>query len=88
MRVRNKRSELDRVKQAVESIMECSKPFYKAMVAFCRQHAKLQGENERFWLAEAQTWAERLKASNAFWHQFADKPEWPEKHSGAKLSDR
>jgi hypothetical protein len=46
--------------------MECGEIFYKAMVAFCRQHAKMQGENEHFWLDEAQTWTERLKAKNAF----------------------
>jgi hypothetical protein len=68
--------------------MESSESFYKAMVAFCRQHAKLQGENERFWLDEAQTWTERLKAKNAFWHQFANKPEPPAKHSRASPSDR
>jgi hypothetical protein len=28
-------------------------------------------------LDEAQTWADRLKAKNAFRHQFADKPELP-----------
>ena len=54
--------------------MDDSAAFYRAMAAFCRQHAKLQEESERFWLREAQTWAELLKANNAFWHQFADKP--------------
>jgi hypothetical protein len=68
--------------------MESSKPFYKAMVAFCRQHAKMQGEDESFWLDEAQTWADRLKAKNAFWHQFAGKPELPAKYDGASTSDR
>jgi hypothetical protein len=71
----------------VNSTMECSESFYKAMVAFCRQHAKMQGENERFWLDEAQTWTERLKAKNAFWHQFADKPELPAVYRGASPSD-
>jgi hypothetical protein len=54
--------------------MESDEEFYKAMVAFCRQHAKLHGENERFWLDEAQVWADRLKPRNAFWHQFAGQP--------------
>jgi hypothetical protein len=52
--------------------MDDSAAFYRAMAAFCRQHAKLQEESERFWLREAQTWAELLKAKNAFWHEFAD----------------
>jgi hypothetical protein len=53
--------------------MESDEVFCKAMVAFCRQHAKMHGQSERFWLDEAQTWADRLKAKTAFWHQFADK---------------
>jgi hypothetical protein len=53
--------------------MESNESFYKAMVAFCRQHSMMQGENERFWLDEAQTWTDRLKAKRAFWCQFADK---------------
>jgi hypothetical protein len=68
--------------------MESSATFYKAMVAFCRQHSKMQGENERFWLDEAQTWTERLKAENAFWHQFADKPELSGAYGGPSPSDR
>jgi hypothetical protein len=68
--------------------MEYSVAFYKAMMAFCRQHAKMQGENERFWLDEAQTWAERLKAKNAFWHQFAHKPELPRQYRGASSNDQ
>lgn len=31
---------------------------YRAMEAFCRQHAKMDGENESFWLAEAELLAE------------------------------
>jgi hypothetical protein len=58
-------------------VMESDEIFCKAMVAFCRQHAKMQGQSERFWLEEAQTWTERLKAKNAFWHQLADKPVLP-----------
>jgi hypothetical protein len=46
--------------------MESSESFYKAMVAFCRQHSKMQGENEHFWLDEAQTWTERLKANPSY----------------------
>jgi hypothetical protein len=68
--------------------MESDGVFCKAMVAFCRQHAKMQGEDERFWLDEAQTWADRLKSKNAFWRQFADKPELPGKCDGASTSDR
>jgi hypothetical protein len=40
---------------------------YKAMSAFCRQHSKMEGEDELFWLTEAElltrlaTNAERLK---------------------------
>jgi hypothetical protein len=33
--------------------MEASLVFCKAMVAFCRQNAKLEEENEAFWLKEA-----------------------------------
>ncbi len=32
----------------------------RAMVAMCRQHAKIAGENGAFWLAEAERWAELL----------------------------
>ena len=48
----------------------------------------MQGENERFWLDEAQIWADRLKAQNAFWHQFADEPDLPAKYDGASPNDR
>jgi hypothetical protein len=68
--------------------MESDEVFCKAMVAFCRQHAKMQGDDESFWMDEARTWAERLKAKNAFWHQFAGKPELPAKYDGASTSDR
>jgi hypothetical protein len=68
--------------------MESDEIFCKAMVAFCRQHAKMQGQSERFWLDEAQTWADRLKAKNAFWRQFADKPELTAKYHGASPGDR
>ncbi len=33
---------------------------HRAMVAFCRQRARMDGENEQFWLAEADDWARRL----------------------------
>jgi hypothetical protein len=68
--------------------MECSEIFYNAMVAFCRQHAKMQGGNERFWFDEAQTWTERLKAKNAFWHEFAENPELAGTYHRASPSDR
>jgi len=48
----------------------------------------MQGQSERFWLDEAQTWADRLKAKNAFWRQFADKPELAAKYHGASPGDR
>ena len=48
----------------------------------------MQGENERVWLDEAQTWTERLKAKRAFWRQFAGKPELSAKYDGASTSDR
>src|SRR5450631_859796 len=70
------------------SAMESDEIFCRAMVAFCRQHAKMQGENELFWLDEAQIWADRLKAQNAFWHQFADEPDLPAKYDGASPNDR
>jgi hypothetical protein len=62
----------------VEAAMDNSAIFYKAMAAFCRQHAQLEAEDESFWLAEARIWAERLKGKRAFWHQFADKPKFSE----------
>jgi hypothetical protein len=68
--------------------MESDEIFCRAMVAFCRQHAKMQGKRERFWLDEAQAWADRLRAKRAFWHQFADKPELPAKYHGASPSGR
>ena len=30
---------------------------YRAMAAFCRQRSKMDGEDDRFWLAEAETFA-------------------------------
>jgi hypothetical protein len=60
--------------------MEDTAVFCKAMAAFCRQHAKLDEENEGFWMAEARIWAELLKAKRAFWHQFADRPKFSERH--------
>ena len=32
---------------------------HRAMEAFCRQHAKLDGEDPAFWLAAAEAWARR-----------------------------
>ena len=32
---------------------------YRAMAAFCRQRARMDGESEQFWLAEADDWARR-----------------------------
>ena len=68
--------------------MESDEIFCRAMVAFCRQHAKMQGENERFWLDEAQISADRLKAQNAFWHQFADELDLPAKYDAASPNDQ
>jgi hypothetical protein len=31
--------------------------YYRAMEAFCRQRAKMEGESDRFWLAEAEVLA-------------------------------
>jgi hypothetical protein len=31
--------------------------YYRAMEAFCRQRAKMDGENDLFWLSEAKCWA-------------------------------
>lgn len=33
---------------------------YGAMAAFCRQRAKMVGENEHFWLTEADSWEKLL----------------------------
>jgi hypothetical protein len=33
---------------------------YRAMEAFCRQRAKMDGEDERFWLAEAERLAKLI----------------------------
>lgn len=35
---------------------------YRAMAAFCRQRAKMEGENEEFWLREAENWVTRLSS--------------------------
>jgi hypothetical protein len=37
---------------------------YRAMEAFCRQHAKMDGEDESFWLAEAELLAELAASAN------------------------
>jgi hypothetical protein len=34
-----------------------TKQYHRAMEAFCRQRAKMEGESERFWLAEAEVLA-------------------------------
>ncbi|MFZ2158320.1 MAG: hypothetical protein WAV72_19680 [Bradyrhizobium sp.] len=36
----------------------------RAMAAFCRQRAKMEGENEDFWLTEADSWATRLSSES------------------------
>jgi hypothetical protein len=43
------------VEAEVEALQRC-----RAMEAFCRQHARMEAESERFWLAEAADWAKRL----------------------------
>jgi hypothetical protein len=37
---------------------------YRAMEAFCRQRAKMDGEDERFWLAEAERLAKLIAAGH------------------------
>jgi hypothetical protein len=37
---------------------------YRAMEAFCRQRAKMDGEDESFWLAEAELLAELTAGAN------------------------
>ena len=37
----------------------------RAMEAFCRQRARMEGENERFWLAEAIYWRDRAGAQKS-----------------------
>ena len=34
----------------------------RAMEVFCRQRARMEGENERFWLVEAAHWRNRAGA--------------------------
>jgi hypothetical protein len=34
------------------------------MAAFCRQRARMAGENEHFWLTEADNWATRLSSES------------------------
>jgi len=65
------------------SIMECSEILYKAMVAFCRQHAKMQGEMNVFGSTKPKPGTQRLKAKNAFWHEFAENPELPGTYHGS-----
>jgi hypothetical protein len=38
---------------------------HRAMEAFCRQHAKMDGEDPAFWLAEAEHWARRAASLHA-----------------------
>ena len=38
----------------MEALQHC-----RAMEAFCRQHAKMDGEDPAFWLGEAECWAAR-----------------------------
>ena len=35
----------------MESLQQC-----RALEAFCRQHARMEGEDPGFWLAEAERW--------------------------------
>ena len=35
---------------------------YRAMEAFCRQHARMDGEDPKFWLTEAELWARRARS--------------------------
>jgi hypothetical protein len=37
---------------------------YRAMEAFCRQHARMEGEDESFWLSEAELLAELSANAN------------------------
>jgi phage shock protein A len=38
--------------------------WYRAMASFCRQRAKMEDENEQFWLAEADGWVKRLSSKS------------------------
>jgi hypothetical protein len=46
---------------------------YRAMEAFCRQHAKMEGESASFWLAEADVWKSRLRRAALNPRQGADR---------------
>jgi hypothetical protein len=39
----------------METVTHC-----RAMLAFCRQRALMDGEDERFWLTEAEMWQKRM----------------------------
>lgn len=38
---------------------------YRAMEAFCRQHAKIEGEDPKFWLTEAELWARYARSARS-----------------------
>ncbi len=38
--------------------------WYRAMASFCRQRAKMEDENEQFWLTEADGWVKRLSSKS------------------------
>jgi hypothetical protein len=48
---------------------------YRAMEAFCRQRSKMEGENELFWLTEAEilrklvTNAQRMRVVSETWQE-------------------
>jgi hypothetical protein len=45
---------------------------YRAMEAFCRQRSKMEGEDELFWLTEAEVLAKL--ATNAYRMQVLERP--------------
>jgi hypothetical protein len=46
---------------------------YRAMEAFCRQHARMDGESEGFWLAAADDWANRLSDERLSRHRAGER---------------
>jgi hypothetical protein len=42
-------------RSGMETVTHC-----RAMLAFCRQRALMDGEDERFWLTEAEMWQKRM----------------------------
>jgi hypothetical protein len=60
----------------------------KAMEAFCRQRARMEGEVANFWLAEADLWRERVLALARKTKPIAENPRASSPKKTARRSGR